>query len=312
MVWIASITKTFTSALLFILRDEGVLSLEDPVAKFFGSEFGYKTPWPSAKPMTLGQLASHTSGLPRETPYYVCTADPTCANSETEREARILSAVAEQWLVVKPGTRFHYSNLGFALLGRALGHAVPGQSYEHLVTTRILTPLGMASATFTTPPSLDGVAVGLRPSGAVGLASHGDGWGAPAGDLLVSSNDMARWMQLWARRDWPLNASSAAAVGQILDGGTLDEILQPKVEMRDGRAAIGQPWEFLYSNGRWLKSKQGGDPGYRSSLTLSPDLDLGVFISVRAHTVTVHRRIAARHSEGAAGRLSCTALLYGL
>jgi CubicO group peptidase (beta-lactamase class C family) len=133
LVWIASITKTFTSALLHILRDEGVVALEDNVSKHFPpGSFGYRSPWATAKPMTLGQLASHTSGLPRETPYYICDADPACKTNSTERERRILSAVAEQWLVVKPSTRFHYSNLGFALLGRALGHAA-GASYESLV-----------------------------------------------------------------------------------------------------------------------------------------------------------------------------------
>jgi CubicO group peptidase (beta-lactamase class C family) len=95
LVWIASITKTFTSTLLHIMRDEGVVSLEDPVAKYF-TGFQYKTPWPSAKPMTLGQLASHTSGLPRETPYYHCDADPQCKSNTTERERRILTALSEQ------------------------------------------------------------------------------------------------------------------------------------------------------------------------------------------------------------------------
>jgi len=135
----------------------------------------------------------------------------------------------------------------------------------------------MASGTFKTPASLKGVAIGFRPSGAVGIQYHSDAWGAPAGDLLVSANDMAKWMTLWARRDQPKNRNALPT--QILDGATLDEMLQPVVEMRDGRAAIGKPWEFLYSNGLWLKSKQGGDPGYRSSLTLSTDLELGVFIS---------------------------------
>ena len=92
-MWIASITKTFTSTLLHILRDEGIVTLEDPVAKHFPA-FGYKTPWPSAKPMTLGQLASHTSGLPREEPFYVCDRDPACKANGTEREWRILTALA--------------------------------------------------------------------------------------------------------------------------------------------------------------------------------------------------------------------------
>merc|ERR1719161_1611805 len=81
-------------------------------------------------------------------------------------------------------------------------------------------------------------------------------------------------MALYARR-----AAKGDTTNQVVDGSTLEEILQPAVEMRDGSSAIGYPWEFKYSNGLWYKSKQGGDPGYRSSVTLVPDLNVGIFVS---------------------------------
>ena len=105
--------------------------------------------------------------------------------------------------------------------------------------------------------------------------------GRPCGDLLASSKDMAQWLMLFARRREPRRVSEdrAERAHQIIDGATLTEMLQPVVMLRDGSSAVGTPFEFKYSNGLWLKSKQGGDPGYRSSITLSEDLELGIFFS---------------------------------
>lgn len=273
LIWLASITKTFTSLLLFQLRDEGLLSLDDPVEGFFPpGEFGYKSPWATQKPMTLRQLASHTSGLPRQP-----ACDSSSCGDTNKTEGQILAALKTNWLVVKPGSRFHYSNLAFSVLGRALGHAA-NASYESLVEERILKPLGMTSATFSTPQSLENVAVGLTPSGEPGMKFHADGWGAPCGDLLASANDMSKYMRLYARRD-----DKRDNAAQVIDGASITEILQPAVQLRDGSSAVGYPWEFKFSTskrgGLWYKSKQGGDPGYRSSLTLAPDLNLGIFVS---------------------------------
>jgi CubicO group peptidase (beta-lactamase class C family) len=115
LVWVASITKTFTSLLLFILRDQGLVTLADPITAYMPT-FSVRSIYSTAVP-TLRQLASHTSGLPRETPF-------VCADCPPPNETAILTALATRFLVVEPNTRFHYSNLGFGLLGRALAHAV--------------------------------------------------------------------------------------------------------------------------------------------------------------------------------------------
>ena len=69
-VLIASITKTFTSTMLFKLRDEGrlgPLGLDAPVTSLI-PEFAIESPYPSARGITLRALAMHASGLPREHP----------------------------------------------------------------------------------------------------------------------------------------------------------------------------------------------------------------------------------------------------
>jgi len=81
---IASITKVFTDIMLMNLRDDGLVSLDDPVVKYIPS-FSVKNPYSTKRPITLRQLASHTSGLQREVPcdwpmLAVCTESEILAN----------------------------------------------------------------------------------------------------------------------------------------------------------------------------------------------------------------------------------------
>ena len=73
----------------------------------------------------------------------------------------------EQVPVLAPYRRFHYSNLGIAVAGRALAHAAgkTTTSYEALLGTEVLAPLGMVNATFDTSEALaaDRIAVGVHP-----------------------------------------------------------------------------------------------------------------------------------------------------
>ena len=88
LVRIASITKVFTDMLLFILRDAGVVSLEDPVTKYL-PDFSIQTAgWETEHVPTLRELASHTSGLPRETPFPCGSFEAGC------NETRALGVLA--------------------------------------------------------------------------------------------------------------------------------------------------------------------------------------------------------------------------
>lgn len=115
---IGSVTKTMTAALLALLADDGALSLDDEVGR-----------WLSAGPnsgITLRQLATHTSGLPRLAPNMdLSTVDPANPYAgfgfgRAEEGLRQATAAAERpWL---------YSNFGYHLLGLVLERA-SGQSY---------------------------------------------------------------------------------------------------------------------------------------------------------------------------------------
>ena len=154
-VHIASITKTFTSQLLFKLRDAGLVHLDDPVSKYF-PDFAIHSPFRTTSPMTLRQLATHTSGIPRDLPY-PCGFGPQACN-----ETGALAMLSNMHLVVPPYTRFHYSNIGSALLGRTLEKAA-GKPYDTLLQREILTPLGINGTTIIDSASVAKMAVGVLP-----------------------------------------------------------------------------------------------------------------------------------------------------
>jgi D-alanyl-D-alanine-carboxypeptidase/D-alanyl-D-alanine-endopeptidase len=266
---IASITKVFTSALMYAMEERGILSRTDPLVKYM-SEWTIKG---SDSPITLEELASHTAGLPSEVPF-------PCSFSVWCTDADVLSAMAERYLVVPPSTKFHYSNLGFALLGRALAHAAnahysTNSSYEEWMQELILQPLGMNSTFTLNSTYIKRLARGITENGQVAPLWK-DTWDAACGGLFASAADIARLMSQTLLPSDPKTRHALTAEN-------IRESLAPVVLMADGSEAVGSPWEMRFQNSEgvpyWIKSKQGSLPGYRSSVALVPQLGFGIFIN---------------------------------
>jgi len=141
---IGSVTKVFTSLLLADMVQRGEVALDDPVAKYLRP--GVKVPERGGRRITLEDLATHTSGLPRIPPN-MKPANPAnpYADYSAERLYEFLSTY-KLWHDI--GTGFDYSNLGGGLLGHALAQRA-GMNYEALVRSRIADPLGMTSTRIT-------------------------------------------------------------------------------------------------------------------------------------------------------------------
>ena len=295
---VASISKVFTSLLMFLLRDAGVVNLDDTLEKWMKA-FSVMDPYKTRDVVTLRNLASHTSGLQREFPF-PCS-DFTGAKRPKPKpysgctESEVMRQLSQKFLVSPPNTVFHYSNLGFGLLGRALGHALNDSdplAYERAVKKYIFDPLGMENATFAWDSRFeDRYAVGVNMSGKPIKQAEGQtcGWGAPAGCVWASANDISQIMKLMFRRSVPAEDSQPGHV----DGQTIAEFLLPRVLLRDGMEAIGTPMEMQYLGDElrlWAKGKQGELPGFRSSMSIVEELRLGVFSAalitdVEDHTV---------------------------
>lgn len=200
---IGSITKSFTAAAILSLRDQGALSLDDPLARWVPEASGLVYPTRDTPHLTIRQLLTHTSGLPR---------DASKLLFQTERaptEADYLKELAGVRLDNPPGTRFQYSNLGFGLLGVVASRAahVP---YRELVNQRVLTPLGMTSTVWdraSVPAGRLATAYTKGPDGKPKAVEH---WliGAyeGAGGLYSSVRDMARYLAFQLTAYPPRNA----------------------------------------------------------------------------------------------------------
>ena len=136
--WIASMTKPITAAAVMMLRDEGKLSVDDPVEKFIPAFATLKAP--SGKParLTLHHLLTHTSGLAE-------------ATSDESREAKTLADLIPHYLdkpmQFEPGSRWQYCQSGINTLGRIV-EIVSGESLPEFFQKRLFDPLGMKDTTF--------------------------------------------------------------------------------------------------------------------------------------------------------------------
>jgi len=135
---IGSISKVFIGTLLADAVQRGELHLDDPASMYLPSRV--KLPEYEGTPITLLDLATHTSGLPRE----MTTREELTSDNWTQAMYDFLSGYQ---LTYKPGTKFVYSNLGMTLLAHIL-ELRTGMDYEQLVSVRILQPLGMTSTVF--------------------------------------------------------------------------------------------------------------------------------------------------------------------
>jgi CubicO group peptidase (beta-lactamase class C family) len=146
---IGSISKVFTGLLLADMAERGEVSLDDPVSRYLPGEA--KIPEGNSRPITLFDLATHSSGLPR-LPSNLAPKDDGDPYADYTEE--LLYAYLKGYEPKrKPGSVTEYSNLGMGLLGFLLARRA-GKTYEELVIERIAGPLGMNETRITLTDSM--------------------------------------------------------------------------------------------------------------------------------------------------------------
>src|SRR5688572_6262949 len=139
---VASVTKAFTASLAVMLHARGVVDLDQPVVKYLPKDVPISaTPTLGAR-ITLRQLASHTSGLPRGAPGPVQLVE---GRYELEPK-RLYDHLAKARLEFDPGAGELYSNLGFGLLGHTLECAT-GKPFDRLLQEMLCDPLRLDRTT---------------------------------------------------------------------------------------------------------------------------------------------------------------------
>lgn len=193
--WIASMTKPITAVSVLMLRDEGKLSIEDPVAKYI-PEFAA-----GLKGVTLRHMLTHTSGMGEATPQELAGARGL---------ADLVPVYAAKPLGFEPGSQWRYCQSGINMLGRVV-EIVSGQSFPDFIGARILKPLGMKDTTFyltekqmprlTTPARKDGdTLVDATISLLQGKSpTDTNRYPAPNGGLFSTAPDYARFARMLLR-----------------------------------------------------------------------------------------------------------------
>ncbi|TYP87964.1 serine hydrolase domain-containing protein [Blastococcus xanthinilyticus] len=247
---LGSISKTVTAVVVMRLRDEGRLHLDDPLDRHLpGTPLGDRT---------IGQLLSHLAGASAESPGGWWERTPGGSLPDL--------GLADTDVVLGAARRFHYSNLGFGLLGELVARQ-RGSSWEEAVTAEVLAPLGMAR---TTP----------RPSGtaAAGLAVH------PWADVVLPEPEhhagvMAAAGQLWATLT-DLGRFAAFLLGDtagVLDPATLEEMTVPAGvdSSAPGWSAYGLGVQVLRVEGRTLVGHGGSMPGFLAGVFVDREEQTG-------------------------------------
>ena len=175
---IGSVTKVFTSLLLADMTVKGEVALDDPVQKYLPPDV--KVPERDGQAVRLLDLSTHASGLPRD----------IVSGMKAPGVPQLYEFVSASSLASKPGTKSSYSNTGVSLLGYALANRA-GQSYEPLIVSRILAPLGMGDTHF-----LDDALRRRLPQGYIGwipqpVFTHIAAY-RPSGGLLSSADDLLK------------------------------------------------------------------------------------------------------------------------
>jgi serine-type D-Ala-D-Ala carboxypeptidase/endopeptidase len=249
---IGSITKTMTATLLASLVGDGVVALEDEIGRWLDAG-------PNAD-ITLEQLATHTSGLPRLAPNQPTEETNPYRDFTAQRAEEGLRAATRT-----PDAGHLYSNFGYQLLGLVLERA-SGQRYQDLLSRRLLGPLGMTR-------SGAGVAGGgTRMTGHAGgkPAGHWDFALPGPGAVEATIGDLARY----------LSACLAPPAGPL--GVAIKLCEQPRVRMGDANAG-GLAW--IITGG--LLFHNGGTGGFSASVVIDQAAGHAVGALVNTHGSSV-------------------------
>ena len=260
---IGSVTKLFAVLLMYKLYEEGkISSIDDPLSKY-APNFAIKNPYTS-EDITLREIASQMSGLPREAP---------CKYHCNTNSAEQLALLKNYTLVLPPWYSPSYSNLGYALLGRLLTENLLKQTFESWTNENIIKPLGMVNTGFEITDEVEkNMAFPYLPGGKR-FPFMNFGWLAPAGQMYSTIDDLAKLGMLFAQPDKQ----------KLFKPATLREMMTPKDITPDGVTVWGSPFEMSFKEHFLVRGKNGIIDSYRADFAVIPELGFGanILISTR-------------------------------
>ncbi|WP_207515177.1 serine hydrolase [Longitalea luteola] len=256
---IGSITKTFTATVLAHAVLNKKVSLADDIRKYLPAGFNHLAY--NGVPITLQDLANHTSGLPAMPPDVGDYSDYDPVNPDAHYDSvRFFNALKQYSLDTIPGVRFSYSNWGISLLGHIL-EKVYGQSMDVLYNQFILDPLHMSRTSYVRNVQGKNLAYPHSENGRQ-LPVTDQGYFYPAGGLCSTVNDMMNYLDSQLREKDP----------------AIRLTHQPTVNN------IGLGWGVVEKNGVRHLEHNGSEQGSVAHISVFPEMNSGCIVFANAKT----------------------------
>jgi len=261
---IGSITKQFTASAILKLQEEGKLSVQDKLSKYFPG-------FPRGDEVTLRHLLTHTSGIRSYTdkPGFMDKVTSPIAPDD------LIRSFENDAYDFDPGKKWHYDNSGYFLLGRII-EKVSGQTYGEFLRKTFFEPLGMTNTgVHRAGIPLEHEALGYQYSGTTftNALNWDMSWAGGAGSLYSTVEDLFRW-------------NEGVFGGKVLKEASLHAAWTPvKTEDNqddDSGNGYGFGWFIAHTRGAQEISHGGGLNGFSSFLMRLPSQNFTVAILANA------------------------------
>jgi D-alanyl-D-alanine-carboxypeptidase/D-alanyl-D-alanine-endopeptidase len=259
---IGSVTKIFTATLLAEMVDDGTVKLDDPISLYLPA--GVTSPKKNGHEITLENLATHTSGLPRLPDNLLPNAkDPQNPYADYTTQ-KLYDSLATVRLASEPGSKSVYSNYGFGLLGKILALKV-GKPYEELIEENICAPLELKDTTISLSAEQKArLAPGHSPDGSVVPNWDFDAL-AGCGAMRSDAADLIKLVR----------ANLSESDSRV--SRALNETHENHFQTMSG--GIGLGWQISRTvEGQSLLWHNGGTGGYVSFVGFDKENEIGVVI----------------------------------
>ena len=260
---LCSLSKIFSSDLLIKLAGDKLIRLDDPLQKFAPSK-SVKVPGKPGHPITIADLATHTSGLARE----VGRAPKGTPHFTFPDYDYRWHWLPKQILKTTPGTVALYSNVGFDLLGDALEKAAH-KPYAQLLYERTTQPLGMHENGFTPNPNqCQRLLLGGKDQGPCTDTQNSAG----SSGLYSTATDVTLWLK------YLLTTQNPAAQAVYIDPANL--LKQTGLDHAGVPTGIGLGWMHIAAtDGSDITEKTGGGAGFTTYIALSHAHNTAIFVA---------------------------------
>jgi CubicO group peptidase (beta-lactamase class C family) len=268
---IGSITKPFTALMLLQLVERGVVRFSDPVERYLPAINEVQNRIDGAPPISFVQLATMTSGLGREPEDL-----PTYLVGPVDEWALVMrNALPHVEYSFEPDTHYHYSNIGYAVLGAALAEA-SGRPFVDYMTEEIFRPLGMTQTAFEPNPEIQGhlatgygVTDGVIDPDTPAREHAGRGYKVPNGAMYTTVGDLAKFLAFQLGHG-PDNVLARETVA--------DNFTRVNSANGDLSTGYGVGFQAIRRDGFVTYGHGGSVAGYRAAAFIARDSQVGVIV----------------------------------